>query len=60
MLDRVEDVLRVTQNSDTAVSVGMAAARYDWAECSSAGCRGIGVDREFGQGYWCDREFGQG
>ena len=27
MLDRVEDVLRVTQNSDTAVSVGLAAAR---------------------------------
>ncbi|KAL8598180.1 hypothetical protein ACOMHN_043251 [Nucella lapillus] len=27
MLDRVEDVLRVTQNSDTAVCVGLAAAR---------------------------------
>lgn len=27
MLDRVEDVLRVTQNSDTAVTIGLAAAR---------------------------------
>ncbi|KAK7094696.1 crystallin J1A-like [Littorina saxatilis] len=27
MLDRVEDVLRVTQNSDTAVAMGLAAAR---------------------------------
>lgn len=27
MLDRVEDVLRVTQNSDTAVCIGLAAAR---------------------------------
>ena len=27
MLDRVEEVLRVTQNSDTAVTIGLAAAR---------------------------------
>ncbi|XP_076436592.1 crystallin J1A-like [Babylonia areolata] len=27
MLDRVEDVLRVTQNSDTAICMGLAAAR---------------------------------